>query len=858
MSVQLPQQVYIDDIIIVTASQETHVRAWEHLIKVLEYEGLALTKPKIEIGVKYLRYLGHIISHTEVFSDPKKVEAISELPKPRTKKDVRCFLGMINYYRPYILNFGEIASVLTTLTTDLFGRDISKEWDKDPKYDEAMQLLITKMCQYPILRMPDLSRPWVVVTDASAVAIGAALCQEYNGKLAVVEFASRALIPAERNYTATERECLGVKWAMERWRLYLLGGTGNRIRFNQRTDALAEVQRINERDAKPKERKRRSQQASRFTKEYTEEHGKEEVGVKAKTDHSALIPLQKKQQINNSRLAHWVTTMAEFDYQCEYVPGDSATLDVPDCLSRLINPNRTGDASTDKSDEFLYSNSWTSVYATLFDRLNDENSVNSLTVQGSTVSPGANEDLPSGAVTYDTETAEQGCDEHGETEYVVEWTEDVINHVETYAGGEAADEWTQLGVNHCDGERMCEALQDVYCHEFSKYGKISNNSWAWSKHTDSFSHEGDALSAQVRKLVAVDQMRSTPQINCARPIDTHALSADATVPIGEERWRNRQVQEEYRLHSESLARRDTLCTNCIEESDELWDVCTLAEGERRGNWYRTADKEKLADIAHKNYLTSHKLVLLNEEFNSKNEGGWLNDWPTANRELKRSTKNPEGDASLTMAGTERVYNRVMKADTWLRMTKDAKLKEVEAETVSGSTWTTQVPRTEFQPDEMSGQVKLLQKRDYYELSTDAQETLEKEARKRAANTKDEKSGVEQDDANEKAKRARDTVTANQRQARETRRVMPTTYAEMYTRAVNNSNNDSAELAVSNNPYFRLRGEAVEVRKDGLQADWLVVVPTKTAQDELVNRAHTIHRNHANTQPLQSNLTYISC
>ena len=96
-------QVYIDDIIIVTASQETHVRAWEHLIKVLEYEGLALTKPKIEIGVKYLRYLGHIISHTEVFSDPRKVEAISELPKPRTKKEEG---------RP----FGIYGSVLTLLS----------------------------------------------------------------------------------------------------------------------------------------------------------------------------------------------------------------------------------------------------------------------------------------------------------------------------------------------------------------------------------------------------------------------------------------------------------------------------------------------------------------------------------------------------------------------------------------------------------------------------------------------------------------------------------------------------------------------------------------------------------------------
>jgi hypothetical protein len=53
-----------------------------------------------------------------------------------------------------------------------------------------------------------------------------------------------------------------------------------------------------------------------------------------------------------------------------------------------------------------------------------------------------------------------------------------------------------------------------------------------------------------------------------------------------------------------------------------------------------------------------------------------------------------------MAGTERVYNRIMKADTWLRLEKDAKFDEVRAETVAGSTWDTHVPRIEFQPDEM--------------------------------------------------------------------------------------------------------------------------------------------------------------
>ena len=77
-------QVYIDDVIIVTASQETHVRAWEHFIKVLEYERLAMTEPKIEVGVKYLRYLGHIISHTEVFSDPKNAGPPSLRLQPHT------------------------------------------------------------------------------------------------------------------------------------------------------------------------------------------------------------------------------------------------------------------------------------------------------------------------------------------------------------------------------------------------------------------------------------------------------------------------------------------------------------------------------------------------------------------------------------------------------------------------------------------------------------------------------------------------------------------------------------------------------------------------------------------------------
>ena len=67
-----------------------------------------------------------------------------------------------------------------------------------------------------------MSKPYVVVTDASDKGGGAALCQRVDGKLVVIEYASRAWTPSEVNYPATEKECLAMKWAAERWRLYLL------------------------------------------------------------------------------------------------------------------------------------------------------------------------------------------------------------------------------------------------------------------------------------------------------------------------------------------------------------------------------------------------------------------------------------------------------------------------------------------------------------------------------------------------------------------------------------------------------------------------------------------------------------
>ncbi|GFX86102.1 transposon Tf2-8 polyprotein [Trichonephila clavipes] len=73
----------------------------------------------------------------------------------------------------------------------------------------------------PILKQADGSKPFTIRTDASSYALGAVLLQESGLDEHVIEYASRLMIPAERNYSTTEREALAVVWALEKFRGYV-------------------------------------------------------------------------------------------------------------------------------------------------------------------------------------------------------------------------------------------------------------------------------------------------------------------------------------------------------------------------------------------------------------------------------------------------------------------------------------------------------------------------------------------------------------------------------------------------------------------------------------------------------------
>ena len=75
----------------------------------------------------------------------------------------------------------------------------------------------------PELKLPDFEKEFVITTDASLVALGAILEQDFGNGLQPVAFAFHELLPTEARYSAYERELLGIVWAIGQWRQYLDG-----------------------------------------------------------------------------------------------------------------------------------------------------------------------------------------------------------------------------------------------------------------------------------------------------------------------------------------------------------------------------------------------------------------------------------------------------------------------------------------------------------------------------------------------------------------------------------------------------------------------------------------------------------
>lgn len=268
---------YQDDIVVCSDTFERHLDILKKVSHILKEAGLTINVDKCKFARSSMRFLGYIIDKEGLRTDPDKVSAILNFPRPKNITELKRFIGVASWYRRFVRDFSVIAAPLHDLTK---GKR-SKKFTWTDEAEKAFINLKTLLTTTPVMSCPDFSKPFIIQCDASNRGIGAVLCQKIDDMEQPVAYLSRKLNDREQLYSTSERELLSIVYAVEKFRPYVDG--------------------------------------THFT---------------IITDHSALKMLHKMKD-PHGRLGRWAMKLQQFSFDIVHRPGKCNI--VPDALSRCID-----------------------------------------------------------------------------------------------------------------------------------------------------------------------------------------------------------------------------------------------------------------------------------------------------------------------------------------------------------------------------------------------------------------------------------------------------------------------------------------------------------------------------------------
>ncbi|EZG71311.1 putative Pol polyprotein, partial [Gregarina niphandrodes] len=262
-------RVYVDDIIIGTKTRDAHLGLVLRVLERLREVGLRISREKCEFLKTELSFLGVIVTHNTLTPDPKRVSALSNAPIPKDQTELKRFVGAVQYISRHIPNLGEFLSPISPWLK-------KGSFKVTPDFERHFRSLKLALADTVSLTMPDPQEGFLLFTDASNVAAGAALWQPLESPK-LIACLSHTFSTTERNWSTTERECYAIVWALEKLHNIIKGSE-----------------------------------------------------VVVFTDHKALEHLDST---NNAKLSRWRARICEFTVTFHYTAGSSNI--VADWLSRL-------------------------------------------------------------------------------------------------------------------------------------------------------------------------------------------------------------------------------------------------------------------------------------------------------------------------------------------------------------------------------------------------------------------------------------------------------------------------------------------------------------------------------------------
>ena len=174
---------------------------------------------KCEFGRCTVVYLGHVIGNGVLAVPRHRAIAMADFIQPRTKKQLRAFLGAASYYRRFVKGFANFSSVLTPATSKAASSVVG--WSEAML--EAFHHIKLCLCDVCTLIIPSQEDSFVLHTDVSGAGIGATLNVFRDGMETPAAFFSRQLQGAQHNYSATELEGLAIFKAINFFAHFLYG-----------------------------------------------------------------------------------------------------------------------------------------------------------------------------------------------------------------------------------------------------------------------------------------------------------------------------------------------------------------------------------------------------------------------------------------------------------------------------------------------------------------------------------------------------------------------------------------------------------------------------------------------------------